>query len=167
MESPFVAAPTELNAFQEETIRLFVNAAKVLSIPRSMGEIFGLLYSTDRPLALDDVVNYLGISKGSASQGLRWLRDIGAVRSVYITGDRRDHFEAETELRRLVLGFLRETVEPHLTRGPDYLERIEAATGALPPATRKFAEGRASKLRRWHKFASQTLPMFLNFARRF
>lgn len=156
-----------LNDFQRENILLFVNAAKALSIPRSVGEIFGLLFSTETPLSLDQVVALLGISKGSASQGLRWLRDTGAVRSVYVEGDRRDHFEAETELRRLILGVLRESVEPHITRGPDYISRVSKAAEQLPDNDRKFALSRAAKLNRWHKFASQTLPMFLQFARKF
>jgi DNA-binding transcriptional regulator GbsR (MarR family) len=160
------SAPS-LSDFQRENILLFVNTAKALSVPRTVGEIFGLLFSTAEPLSLDQVVTLLGISKGSASQGLRWLRDVGAVKSVYVDGDRRDYFEAETELRRLILGFLRETVEPHLSRGPNYIERISSAAQQSPDSDKKFAISRATKLSRWHKFASQTLPMFLNFAGKF
>ncbi len=156
-----------LSHFQRENIRLFVNAAKALSISRSVGEIFGLLFSTEAPLSLDQVVALLGISKGSASQGLRWLREVGAVKSVYVDGDRRDYFEAETELRSLIYGFLQETVEPHLSRGPNYIERISHAAQQLPEDVRKFAIRRATKLSQWHKFASQTLPMFLKFTRKF
>jgi len=161
-----VSAPL-LNDFQRENILLFVNASKVLSIPRSIGEIFGLLFSTERPLSLDQVVSLLNISKGSASQGLRWLRDIGAVRTVYMDGDRRDHYEAETELRSLILGFLRENVEPHVARGPSYVERISEAAERLPAETRPFATNRAKKLSRWLQFGSKTLPMFLQLARKF
>ena len=32
--------------------------------------------------------------------GLRVLRGMGAIRTVYVAGDRRDHYAAETELRR-------------------------------------------------------------------
>lgn len=156
-----------LNDFQRENILLFVNAAKALSIPRSIGEIFGLVFSTEAPLSHDQVVSLLGISKGSASQGLRWLRDVGAVRAVHVDGDRRDHYVAETELRRLIFGFVRESVEPHLTRGPDYIERISKAAEGLSNGDRRFAVTRATKLTRWHKFAAKTLPMFLQLARKF
>src|SRR6201994_3494474 len=88
-----------LGPFQHECINLFVHAAQMLSIPRSVGEIYGLLYSSQEPLAMDEVIDRLSMSKGSGSQGLRWLRDIGAVRTSYVAGDRRDFFVAETELR--------------------------------------------------------------------
>ena len=100
----------ELAPFQQECINFFVHAAQALSVPRSVGEIYGLLYSSGEPLTMDDVVERLSISKGSASQGLRTLRDIGAVRTTYVAGDRRDFFVAETELRKLAFGFLRESI---------------------------------------------------------
>lgn len=162
-----VASTTTLNDFQRESILLFVNASKVLSIPRSVGEIYGLLFSTNCPLSLDAVVNLLNISKGSASQGLRWLRDIGAVRAVYVDGDRRDHYVAVTELRSLIIGFLRENVEPHVARGPGYIDRISNAAKFVPAEDRAFATGRADKLNRWLQFGSKTLPMFLQLAKKF
>lgn len=161
------AAPVTLDAFQRECVHFFVHAAQALSIPRSVGEIYGLLYGTATPLTMDDIIDRLGISKGSASQGLRWLRDVSAVRTVYVAGDRRDHFEAETELRKLAFGFLRETVEPQLQRAGDYLDRVEGALPSEAGAARRFAEGRSKKLRRWHRFAAQLLPLFLRVAARF
>jgi DNA-binding transcriptional regulator GbsR (MarR family) len=158
----------DLDSFQRECINLFVHAAQILSIPRSVGEIFGLLYSSRDPLAMDDVIEKLSMSKGSASQGLRWLRDMGAVRTTYVAGDRRDFFVAETELRKLAFGFLRESIEPHLDRGVDYLERVDRTIEDLPAGEkRRFGEERLKKLRRWHRFSSQVLPLLLRVAAKF
>ncbi|HVE16874.1 MAG TPA: hypothetical protein VNB29_09055 [Chthoniobacterales bacterium] len=154
--------------FQRECINLFVHAAGALSIPRSVGEIYGLLFASERPLPMDSIIGQLNISKGSASQGLRWLRDVGAVRAEYVTGDRRDYFTAETELRKLVLGFLRETMQPRLDRGKDYLTRLDDTLKEIPKSDqREFAESRLKKLRRWQRFASQIFPLFLRVAGKF
>ena len=40
-------------------------------------------------LSMDEVMKLLEISKGSASQGLRALRQLGAVSSVFEPGDRK------------------------------------------------------------------------------
>ncbi len=156
-------AKTSLSPYQAEVIDLFVHAAQALSIPRSVGEIYGLLYSLREPVPMDDVISLLRISKGSASQGLRWLRDIGAVRSTYVNGDRRDHYVAEIELRRLASGFLREKVEPHLESGGHRLARIESliATEADP----EFATDRLQKLRKWHSLIKKILPFVRGFAK--
>jgi hypothetical protein len=52
---------------------------KIFGVPRSVGQIYGLLYSSREPLSFSDIVKRLGISKGSASQGLQLLRSLGAV----------------------------------------------------------------------------------------
>ncbi len=172
MGSPTESSPpptkAELEPFQRECINLFVHAAQALSIPRSVGEIYGLLFGSNEPLTMDDVIARLRMSKGSASQGLRWLRDTNAVRTTYVPGDRRDHFEAETELRKLAFGFLRESIEPRLGRGADYLRRVKESLPLVSTGeSRKFAEGRVTKLRRWHRFASQLLPLLLRVAAKF
>jgi DNA-binding transcriptional regulator GbsR (MarR family) len=167
MEEKTIGA-TGLMPFQRECINLFVRAAQVLSIPRSVGEIYGLLYSSRDPLAMDDIIHSLEMSKGSASQGLRWLRDIGAVRTSYVPGDRRDFFEAETELRKLVFGFLRDSVEPHLQRGVDHLARADNTIESIGDArVKQFAENRMNKLRQWHKLFSRILPLLARLGGRF
>lgn len=165
VSEPRVSSP--LTAFQRESIHFFVHAAQALSIPRSVGEIYGLLYATETPLTMDEIIERLTMSKGSASQGLRWLRAVNAVRAIYVAGERRDHFEAETALRKLATGFLRETVEPQLQRAGEYLDGLDHAAGELrDPAERRFAEERRQKLRRWHGFAARMLPLFLKVADR-
>lgn len=154
-----------LSAFQRECVEVFVRAAQVLAVPRSIGEIYGLLFASPKPMPMDELVRQLSISKGSASQGLRWLRDAGAVRAEYVSGDRRDHFVAETELRQLAAGFLREQVQPHLESGSRFLGRLDAAIGASDDP--KFAAARVKKLRRWHRFGGQVLPLLLRVAEKF
>lgn len=162
-----VAESLEMTAFQRECVNVFVHAAQALSVPRSVGEIYGLLYGSDEPLTMDDVIERLGMSKGSASQGLRWLRSVNAVRSTYVAGDRRDHFVAETELRRLAGGFLRESIEPRVGRGSDYLERLEETVPELPAGSaRRFAEERLHKLRRWHRLVTRLLPLVVRLVGR-
>ena len=69
--------------------------------------------------------NCCKISKGSASQGLRALRQFGAVSSTFAPGDRKERFLAEIRLRKLVSGFLREQADPHLEKGVARLKQIE------------------------------------------
>ena len=71
-----------LTSIEMDVIGVFVNAVKLLGMPRSVGEIYGLLFITPEPLPLDALVVRLGISKGSASQGLKVLRGLGAVKQV-------------------------------------------------------------------------------------
>ena len=74
--------------------------------------MFGLTFASPEPLALDDYVHRLEISKGSVSQGLKFLQRMGAVKAVYVPHDRRTLYEPEMSLRRLRSLVKRNSQEP-------------------------------------------------------
>lgn len=149
-----------LNALQRQVIEYFVDGVRVLGLPRSLGEIYGLLFISPAPLALDDLVQMLGISKGSASQGLRTLKTLGAVREAEGNADRRTYYEPAVDLKRLVGGFIREQVRPHLDSGKSKLRRLqETALGDIEPGDREFYTERIDRLESWMKRGGQVLPM--------
>ena len=149
-----------LSSLQQQVVDFFVDGVRVLGLPRSLGEIYGLLFITPDPLSLDDLVTKLGISKGSASQGLRTLRTLGAVREVDGNGDRRTYYEPAVDLKRLAGGFIREQVRPHLESGKTKLKHLsETATETVDPIEREFLNDRIERLESWMKRGGQVLPV--------
>ena len=150
-----------LDEMERRVIGVFVDGVKVLGLPPSIGELYGLLFISPVPLSLDGLVERLGVSKGSASQGLRALKQLGAVREVQGAGtDRRTYYEPAVELKRLVGGFIREQVRPHLESGRAKIARIsEAAAEVEDPGRREFLEDRLDRLERWMKRGAVVLPM--------
>ena len=71
---------TNTSELELEAIDYFVRFMSLLGMPRSVGEIYGLLYFSPDPLSMDVIAAKLGISIGSASQGLRTLRSLKAVK---------------------------------------------------------------------------------------
>ena len=126
LNNPDLSETTEgLDEWESAVIDLFLNAANSFGLPKSYGQIYGLLFCRDQALSMDEVMDLLQISKGSASQGLRALRQLGAVSSTFAPGDRKERFVAEIRLRKLVSGFLREQADPHLEKGMSRLKQIE------------------------------------------
>jgi DNA-binding transcriptional regulator GbsR (MarR family) len=152
-----------LSELDTEFIDLFVRMAQLVGLPKSFGQIYGLIYATPAPLNLEDVMLRLGISKGSASQGLRFLRSSGAVRVVAIPGRRSDHYEAETSLRKLVSGFLKEQIDPHLDSGLRRLSRLRELSADVDPGDRDLIQDRIGRLENWHHRAGAILPFVLRF----
>ena len=148
-----------LQPVEVEVIDLFVNAVRMLGVPKSVGEIYGLLYIAPEPLPLDALVTRLNISKGSASQGLKVLRAFGAVKQVYVAGDRRDHYAAETELKKLVAGFIREEIKPRLDSGAGRLERLKSLAAGDATERGEFQRVRISKLAQWHTRSQSLMPL--------
>ena len=149
-----------MTALEQQVVDVFVDGVRVLGLPRSIGEIYGLLFIAPQPLSLDDFVSRLGISKGSASQGLRTLRDLGAVKESSVEGARRVYYEADIELKRLVGGFVREQVRPHLESGQLKGGRLLEAVGEEEdPVLREFYDERVAKLETWMRRGRMVLPL--------
>ena len=157
-----VATPHQkdiLDEWEIAVIDLFLNAANSFGLPKSYGQIYGLLFCRDQPLAMDEVMQLLQISKGSASQGLRALRQLGAVSSLFAPGDRRERYMAEIRLRKLVGGFLREQADPHLEKGTSRLKQIESLVNDIDDVdARKRGARRHEILSGWHRQMSRLLP---------
>jgi DNA-binding transcriptional regulator GbsR (MarR family) len=150
----------ELDALELQVVAVFVDGVRVLGLPRSIGEIYGLLFISQTPLALDDLVRRLGISKGSASQGLRLLKSLGAVREAPSSAERRTYYEPAIELKRLVGGFIREQVRPHLESGKTKISRLaETAREIDDPERRKFLGERVERLETWVRSSGKVLPV--------
>jgi len=155
-ERPLVSRA--LNASERELVDWFVDFTALMGVPASVGEIYGLLYLSGRPLPFENFVERLGISKGSASQGLKFLRGLGAVRVVSVPSDRREFYEAEISPTRLVAGFLKEKVQPRLKESDERLARLKKSLQEMEEVDPLFAD-RVHRLHVWSQRARQFLPV--------
>lgn len=159
------AADRSITPAEREVLELFVHLGKYLSLPRSVGEIYGLLFATGGQCTLDDLVSRLGISKGSASQGLRMLRGAGAVRAVHRRGDRKDYFEAEADFPALVRGFLRDQLAMRMEHAGERLAHLREVVDDPRNGAPAGLPGRVAKLQSWHGKARKILPVLTAFLR--
>ena len=154
------AKPNTLVEIERQVVSLFADGVRVAGLPRSVGEIYGLLFVSAEPLAMDDLVVRLNISKGSVSQGLKFLRTLGAIREVEGPDVRRTYYEGDIELKKLVGGFIREQMRPHMESGKDRLKSLEAeVVKEEDGAKQAFYDERVKKLERWLKQAELVLPL--------
>jgi len=155
-----VSALTELEV---EAIEMFINFLRLIGLPKSVGEIYGLLFVAPRPMAMDEIMTRLGISLGAASQGLKLLRSFGAVRVVYERGDRRDHYVADLELSRFATVFIKEELQPRIDTADERIRRMEEALVNLSPEERRATAQRIERLKHWLDKGRKILPWLIRF----
>jgi len=86
------------------------NLSQSFGLGRAIGQIYAFLYFSPRPRNLDDLCVGLGISKGSASTCVRQLDQWGAARKVWVHGDRKDYYEANEWIGRIVRNVINDVV---------------------------------------------------------
>lgn len=151
-----------LNEAERVAIELMRNLADVVGLPPSVAEIYGLLFVAPHPVCMDELVERLGISQGSASQGLRVLLRLGAVESVALAGERRSFFRAETRLKVLLPAFLENQVRPRLEAWPERIAALEAAAAELDDEAREVTLNRVTQLRGWMRKMRTLMPALVS-----
>ena len=150
-------------AFEVALVDFFVRGAELLGAPRSVAAIYGIIFASPEPLSFADVEARLDISKGSVSQGLRVLREIGAIKVVNGNGDRRDHFAPDLELRKLVMRFLDERLQRQLTDGSQRLKQLSRAVPDFDADNTATLRERIRQLKSWHGKTRAVVPVIKTF----
>lgn len=128
-----------------------------LGLPRSVGQIYGLLFLSARAMSLDDIVQALNISKASASLGTRQLLAWGAIRQSWVLGERKDYFEVVEDVEAVVAKAWRELASSGLNAYRRRIEDMQAAgeaegqAGVLSEEETKVVRERLKKLERLHR----------------
>lgn len=154
-----VSAPTPI-AFEGECLAFFAEIVQLFGIPKSVGQIYGLLYASPQPLGFSAIVERLEISKGSASQGLQLLRSLGAINEAEEKdGNARGvAYEAELSLRQLVTGVLQERLAPLASAGAQRLKRLKELAVQAPENTAFYLD-RTKQLENWRKRFTTVTPL--------
>ena len=158
-----VEEEASLSELDIEAIEMFISFLKLIGLPKSVGEIYGLLFVAPRPLSMEDLMDRLKISLGAASQGLKLLRSVGAVKVVYAPGERRDHYVADLELSKFATSFIKEELKPRLERALERVERMESLAKEMDPVERKTAFQRIDRLKHWMERGRKMMPWILKF----
>ncbi len=71
-------------------------------VNRTVGQIYALLFLSDRPLIADEIAEALGMSRYNVSMGLKELEAWRIIRKRHMPGDRREYIEALDDVWQIV-----------------------------------------------------------------
>jgi DNA-binding transcriptional regulator GbsR (MarR family) len=142
----------------------FSRCTDTIGLPRSLAQLYATLFLSETPLPFDEIVVRSGLSKASASTGLRDLERLHGVERIMVANDRRSFYQAQLSLRRLLSAFVAESVAPGLQNGARMLDDTIAI--AEDGAHCDHFKARLQSLVAWHDQASKILPMLAVLASR-
>lgn len=157
---------TELDPVVHRFIEDAGSTTQAMGLGRVVGQIYAYLFFSPEPRNLADLKDTLGISKGSASTCVRQLEQWGAVRKIWIKGDRKDYYEANDWLGKILRSLMLETVGKKLQGYASLLDDAEDELQREDGGNKAFLRERIQHLRRFERKArkvwdSKLLKMLL------
>jgi DNA-binding transcriptional regulator GbsR (MarR family) len=93
-------------------------------VNRTVAQIHALLYLTGKPLPAEEIADTLSVARSNVSNSIRELQGWNLVKLVHVMGDRRDHFEASTDIWELSRTVIRERKEREIMPTIDMLREL-------------------------------------------
>lgn len=125
---------------------------------RAMGRMWSILYLSPQPLTAQELADRLTMSAGAVSMTLQELSKWGVVKKSWRPGDRRDYYEPETSIWKMVSRVFRER---ELLQIRSAIESFDAVLKSLGQLARS---GKPDDRKRV-KFATDRLDSLLGLAR--
>ncbi len=105
-------------------------------VNRSVAQIHALLFLSTKPLNAEQISETLGIARSNVSNSLKELVSWKLIRRIPIQGERREHFEAETDVwemaMRIAQGRKEREIDPAAAALNECVAKAEREAGIDP-----------------------------------
>lgn len=134
-----------------------------------MGRLWAFLYLSPDPLSQAELAERLSVSSGSISMALADLQKWGVVKRTWRPGDRREFYEPETSIWKMVSRVFRERELVYIREAISAFEgskkQLQDLRSGASPETKKrlkFIEGRLTTLLALSRVSEGLLNLLLN-----
>ena len=170
----FTPRDPQLRAVNDSMLDGLGKLADYFGYNKVLGKMYGALLLSPVPMSLDDLMAHLDISKASVSMNMRMLENIGLAREVWVRGDRRKYYEAESDLWRALTNVLgsRELRDVNQALGvlETNIERLRTGADAMSDDERELAHfyvGRIDQMKDFFRLAELILTSIIERDRPF
>jgi len=140
----------KLVEIHESVIETMGRISSFWGFSKIMGQLYGILYLSSKPMTLDEMSESLSISKGNVSINVRNLLRWNMVKQVWVKGDRKDYYEAETDFWKIIRGVLQEREKKEFSQALSSIGGLRQKTKELKKASKgadmSFTEERLKSL---------------------
>lgn len=154
----------DLEKAQDRFISYICSICDDFGLNRFVAQLYGILYMADGPISLDELAKRSGSSKGNVSINIRELEKWGAVKKLWIKGSRKDYYEAELDIKKILSSKLKASAEKRISDVTRMLDEFKAIikekSGSFSEEekrTAKLCEERLKRIEDLKKMASTAL----------
>jgi DNA-binding transcriptional regulator GbsR (MarR family) len=107
----------------DEFVEMIGHLGSKIGLSKVACQLYALLFIKGKPLSLDEMMEYLKMSKGNISINIRALENWGAVKKVWKKGSRKDFYQSEEDIPKIVITRLREGLDKRLGLIKEFIEK--------------------------------------------
>lgn len=155
-----------LEQAQDKFIESIGKLCDSFGLNRFIAQLYAVLYLSEKPLSLDDLVERLKVSKGNVSINIRELESWGAVRSVWVKGSRKDYYEANLDVKGVILKKVKSGMQKRIGQTSDMIDGFKGMIQSPDPTWTdeekrmvKIFEERMKKIEELKSLASTALSL--------
>jgi DNA-binding transcriptional regulator GbsR (MarR family) len=120
--SPETVAPPTVDEIVLQMCDMIGNIMEFWGFRKVLGRIWTLLYLSPQPLSAADMKEMLGMSVGNVSMAVKELERWGVIRRTIGPVARREYFEAETHLWKMISRVFRERERVYVENALEQME---------------------------------------------
>jgi DNA-binding transcriptional regulator GbsR (MarR family) len=131
-------------------------------VNRSVSQIHALLFLSEQPMTAEDIADTLGLARSNVSNSIKELLAWNLIRRVPIRGERREHFEAETDIWEMFLRIAAGRKEREIDPAVAVLKTCAGDAErdpAVPQAARERLKAMLAFLETMERFYTQMLSV--------
>ena len=125
-------------------------------INKTMAQIHALLFVSENPLSMEEIMEELQISRGNTSMNLRSIMEWGIVYKINKPGDRKEYFTAEKDLDELAVKVARERSKREIKPVIKTLDEIVSNSSKKDKKTNKESDYFLKQINLIHNFVKKS-----------
>lgn len=141
-----------LELAQDKFIERIGNMCAKFGLNNFLAQLFAVLYLNKRPLSLDELAETLKVSKGNVSINIRELERWGAVKKIWIKGSRKDFYEAEADVKRILADRIKSSLRKRISEVSEMIQEFDrivlSTDGELTEEEKETAAGYKERLKK-------------------
>jgi DNA-binding transcriptional regulator GbsR (MarR family) len=150
-----------LRAVNDSILEGLGQLADYFGYNKVMGKMYGALLLSPAPMSLDDMMEHLDVSKASVSMNMRMLENLGIIHEVWVRGDRRKYYEAESDFWKILTNVLGSRELRDVNHALEVIENNIANLGQAVPSM----SDREQKLANFYIQRIDQMKDFFRFAK--
>ena len=141
----------ERRELREKIIESIASTMDLYGVNHSFGQLYGIMYFEDRPMTLEEMKDFMNMSKSNMSYAVRALTESRMIYKLDEKKDRKDQYVAETDFFRTFRNFFGAKLQREIDVMLSSIREVSPDLSEIVLSRQTQAEEREQALRDLHK----------------